>query len=103
MKYLSLLLVLLVGCISQKNGLEQYQTEGYIFDQQHVIYGQDTIARLSSFELAYDNGKLVYEVTFIILKLDYNDRAGDIIKVMHERKPDWDIEVQIDYSQYLKN
>lgn len=75
----------------------KYNPEKFMFANKFVFYEGDTIARLMSVELAYDDGKIVSEATFRLHTPNSYDAAIALIKAMHALKPNWEIEVQIDY------
>lgn len=102
-----LLTVFTVGCVMQgEMALKSYTTKDYHLDGIFVTKGNDgvgydTLARMTAFEIAYDNGIIVYEATFKLLDND-TKHAGNIIKTVHESKPDWDVEVELDYENFFK-
>jgi hypothetical protein len=53
------------------------------------------IARLSTIEYAWDNKKLVREMTYTIIDENYNHLAINIIKFSLNKSPEWEIEVEI--------
>ena len=97
MKFLRLVILLsfimLMGCKTQ----DVFKDVANIltYKNEKFYHGDDVVAELSSIELAYDNGKLVYEATFILTDAGENDHALEILKIMHEIKPEWDVEVEL--------
>lgn len=88
---------LLVGC-----GVSKYQrafknidTYGLTYDGTDVYCDGVRCAELSAVEIAYDDGKIVTEATFVLVDSKYNDRALSIIKFVRDRKPDYEVEVEI--------
>jgi len=102
MKFLLPLFLLVLFSCSTTKALKNYTSEGYNMSGLYIIYNEtDTVARLTSMELSLDDGKLVHEVTFTLIGNDMNHKAGDIIKTVHEKKPEWEIEVEVDYSHFI--
>ena len=64
-----------------------------------IYFKGEKAAELKAIELSYDDGKLVYEATFVLTSSKYNDYAIEIIKVARKQKAmkDWDIEVELQY------
>ena len=85
--------ILLMGCKTQ----DVFKDAGNIltYKNEKFYHGNDVVAELSSVELAYDNKKLVHEVTFILTDAGENDHALEILKIMHQIKPEWDVEVEL--------
>ena len=54
-------------------------------------------AELGAIEIAYDNGKLVKEATFVLTSSKYNEIAISIIKFVteHKQSEDWEVEVEL--------
>ena len=75
----------------------KYDPDKFVFANRIVFYEGDTIAHLVSIELAYDDNRIVSEVTFRLHNRNSYEAAIGLIKSMHARKPNWDVEVQIDY------
>ena len=46
--------------------------------------------------MAYDNRKLVTEVTFKLTSAEYNHLAYGIIKLITDKNPKWEVEVEVD-------
>lgn len=93
-----ILTLLIIGCSS--NGvkvLEGYSTDGLTYENTSVYYNGKLAATLGSVEIAYDDGKLIREATFILTSSEFNDIAVNIIKLIQEKKedPDWEIEVEL--------
>lgn len=95
MKKLQLLLiaVILVGCKTQ----DVFKDVPNILEYKNEMFyhGDDVVAKLSSVELAYDDGRLVHEATFVLTDAGQNDHAMEILKKMHNIKPEWDVEVEL--------
>ena len=73
MKNLILLVLVLitVGC----SPLANISTQGLTYDGTDVYYNGELCAKFSAIELAYDNGKIVREATFLIVSSDYNEQV----------------------------
>ena len=77
-------------------GLRNVSSEGLTYKNGSVYHNEIAIAKLSGVEIAYDNRKLVREVTFKLNSSEYNHFAYGIIKLITERNPKWEVEVEID-------
>ena len=86
-----LLLISLASCSELRN----ISTEGLTYENGNVYHGGDLIAKLSGVELAYDNRKLVTEVTFTLTSPNYNHLTYSIIKLISDKHPKWEVEVEI--------
>ena len=88
-------IILLMGCKTQ----DVFKDAGNIltYKNEKFYHEDEVVAKLSSIELAYDNKKLVYEVTFILTDAGKNEYALEILKTMHELKPEWDVEVELKF------
>ena len=88
----------ILGCSPNSvNILDGYSTEGLTYENASVYYNGKLAATLSSVEVAYDDGKLIREATFVLTSTEFNDIAINIIKLVQEMKedPDWEIEVEL--------
>lgn len=104
MKKLLSILALSIGVIacSSNRGMDRvnsYNTDGMELTGKYITYQGDTIATMVAFEAAYDNGGLVHEVTFVLDDVKNYSQAYTIIKYIHEHKPEWDVEVQVEYVE----
>jgi hypothetical protein len=79
------------------NVLEGHSTEGLTHENTSVYYIGKLAATLGSFEVAYDEGKIVREATFVLTFSEFNDIALNIIRRIQESKDDpaWEIEVDL--------
>jgi hypothetical protein len=91
--YLLVSLFLLTACKTQD--VFKDATDILTYKNEMFYHGDEVVAKLSSIELAYDNGELVHEVTFVLTDAGQNDHALEILKTMHELKPEWDVEVEL--------
>ena len=87
-----LALVLLTSC----SELRHVSSDGLKYDNGNIYYKGDVIAKLSGVEVAYDNRKLVTEVTFKLTSPEYNHMAYGIIKLITNKNPKWEVEVEVD-------
>jgi len=85
------LFLLTVGC----SPLANISTQGLTYDGTDVYYNGELCAKFSAIELAYDNGKIVREATFLIVSSDYNEQALAIIKLVSSKNPKLEVEVQL--------
>jgi len=77
------------------NPLRDIDTYGLTYDGTDVYCDGVRCAELSAVEIAYDNGKIVTEATFVLVDAKYNDRALSIIKFVRDRKPGYEVEVEL--------
>lgn len=72
-------------------------TEGLTYNGTDIFYEGAHVASLSAVEVAYDDGKVVHEATFVLTSADYNKIALSIIKFIQEKKADenWEVEVEL--------
>lgn len=85
------LFLLTLGC----SPLANISTQGLTYDGTDVYYNGELCAKFSAIELAYDNGKIVREATFLIVSSDYNEQALAIIKLVSSKNPKLEVEVQL--------
>jgi hypothetical protein len=93
-----LILSLVVGIITTScaiNPLKGVDTYGLTYDGTNVYYNNELCAELSALEIAYDDGKIVKEATFVLVDSKYNDRALSIIKLVKEKRPSLEVEVEL--------
>jgi len=87
-----LALVLLTSC----SELRHVSSDGLKYENGNIYYKGDVIAKLSGVEVSYDNRKLVTEVTFKLTSSEYNHLAYGIIKLITDKNPKWEVEVEVD-------
>ena len=95
-----LLLSLVVGIITTScavHPLKYVTTNGLTYDGTDVYYMGELCAQLSAIEVAYDDGKIVTEATFVLTNSEYNDMALSIIKLVQEKRPSIEVEVELKY------
>lgn len=90
---ISFFLMFLTSCAV--NPLRNIDTYGLTYDGTDVYCDGVRCAELSAVEIAYDNGKIVTEATFVLVDAKYNDRALSIIKFVRDRKPGYEVEVEL--------
>jgi hypothetical protein len=77
------------------NPLKNINTDGLTYDGTNVYYNGELCATLSAMEVAYDNGKVVREATFVLTSSKFNDKALNIIKFVQEKRPSIEVEVEL--------
>ena len=94
MKYILLAsLVFLSSCAI--NPLRNISTDGFSYEGTDIYYKGELCAQLGALEVAYDDGKLVREVTYIVTNEKFNEVAIGILKYIRDRKPTWEVEVEL--------
>jgi len=94
----NLILSLVVGIIATScsiNPLSGVDTYGLTYDGTNVYFQEELCAELSALEIAYDDGKIVKEATFVLVDSKYNDQALSIIKLVKEKRPSLEVEVEL--------
>ena len=89
-----LALVSLTSC----SELRHVSSDGLTYENGNIYHKGDIIAKLSGVEVAYDNRKLVTEATFKLTSSEYNHFAYGIIKLVTNKNPKWEVEVEIEPS-----
>jgi hypothetical protein len=74
-------------------------TEGFTHEGQNIYYHGELVAELSAVEVAYDDGKIVREVTFLVTDAKYNELAIPIIAFMREHNSETEVEVELRMKQ----
>jgi len=87
-----LALVTLASC----SELRHVTSDGLTYENGNIYHNGDVIAKLSGVEVAYDNRKLVTEATFKLTSSNYNHFAYGIIKLVTDKNPKWEVEVEIE-------
>lgn len=85
-----------IFAITSCSELRHISSEGLTYENGNVYYKNVVVAKLSGVEVAYDNRKLVTEATFKLTSSEYNYLAYKIIKLVTERNPRWEVEVEIE-------
>ena len=70
-------------------------TQGLTYDKTDIYYNGELCAKFSTIELAYDNKKILREVTFLIVSPKFNDQALPILKLVTLKNPNIEVEVQL--------
>jgi hypothetical protein len=93
MKKLITLLALVT--LSSCSELRHISSDGLTYENGNIYHKGIVIAKLSGVEVAYDNRKLVTEATFTLTSSEHNHLAYGIIKLVTQRNPKWEVEVEI--------
>jgi hypothetical protein len=93
MKKLIMLFVLV--SLTSCSELRHVSSDGLTYENGNVYHKGNLVAKLSGVEVAYDNRKLVTEATFTLTSAEYNHLAYGIIKLITNRNPKWEVEVEI--------
>lgn len=96
MKKLFFLLTLIT--LSSCNVLKEFDTSGFSIDGNTVSYNNVPMAELVGLEFAYDDRKLVKELTFKVLDGSNVDKINNLIAFLHEKHPNYEIEVEIPFE-----
>jgi hypothetical protein len=92
-KLITLLALVTLSSCSQ---LRHVSSDGLTYENGNIYHNGNVIAKLSGVEVAYDNRKLVTEATFKLTSSDYNHFAYGIIKLITDKNPKWEVEVEIE-------
>lgn len=96
MKKLTILIVfaiLIIGCAVDP--LKNISTSGLTYSGDSVFYNGELCAELSAIEIAYDDGKIVREATFVLTDSKYNELALPIIALVKTKQPSLEVEVEL--------
>ena len=97
--FVTILGIIVTSCgVSNKNLLKNVSTEGLSYQGTDIYYQGELCAQMGALEVAYDDGKVVREVTYIVTDEKFNDHAMAILKYIRERKPSWEVEVELKKS-----
>ena len=77
------------------NPLKHIDTTGLTYDGTDIYYNGELCATLSAIEVAYDDGKIVREATFVLTSSEYNPIALKIIKLVTKTRPELEVEVEL--------
>ncbi len=99
MKSLIILSTLLTGCSVVKN----INTSGFHSKENVIFYEADTVATLNAVEYSIDNNKYVKEMTFKLVNMNHADKVQNLLYFIHERHPDWEIEIDYPISNFKLN
>ncbi len=90
--YLLLLSSALVSCSALRN----LDTTGFSIIDNTVYFNNVPTAQLEGVELSLDNNKLVREMTFSLMEGSDMGIVTNMIAFLHEKHPDYEIEVEVD-------
>jgi hypothetical protein len=90
------LVLFLCSCSVFRN----FDTTGYSTEGNTVLYNGVPMAKLVGVEFAYDDKKLVKELTFTLLDGDYNDKIVNLLAYLNDRYAEYEIEVEIPIEKY---
>jgi hypothetical protein len=90
--------ILLLSSCAVNNPLQNISTEGFSYEGTDIYYKGELCAQMGALEVAYDDGKLVREVTYIVTDEKFDEVAIGILKYIRERKPSWEVEVELKKS-----
>jgi hypothetical protein len=88
--------IIAVSCSVTRN----ISTEGFSIEGNMVSYKGVPMAQLVGVEFALDDGKFVRELTFKLKEGSENSVINNLIVFLHEKHPDYEIEVEIDVEHY---
>jgi hypothetical protein len=77
------------------NPLVNVSTEDFSYQGTDIYYKGELCAQMGALEVAYDDGKVVREVTYIVTDEKFNEVAMGILKYVRERRPSWEVEVEL--------
>jgi len=92
-KIILILSLALTSCAS--NPLKSISTNGLTYNSTSIYYNGELCATLSAIEVAYDDGKIVKEATFVLTSSKFNELALPIIKLVQQKKPHMEVEVEL--------
>lgn len=75
--------------------LANISTEDFSYQGTDIYYKGELCAQMGALEVAYDDGKVVREVTYIVTDEKFNEVAMGILKYVRERRPSWEVEVEL--------
>jgi hypothetical protein len=90
--------LIVLGCAS--NPLRNISTAKFSFIGTDIYYDGKLMAVMSNVEFAYDDGKIVKEVTYRLVNDEHNEHVLGLIKYFRLRHPSWEIEVDVPYKSF---
>ena len=75
--------------------LVNVSTEDFSYQGTDIYYKGELCAQMGALEVAYDDGKVVREVTYIVTDEKFNEVVMGILKYVRERRPSWEVEVEL--------
>jgi len=97
-----LLFLISIIALTSCNVLKEFDTTGFTIQGNTVSYNNVPMAELEGLEFAYDNRKLVKELTFKVLETADNNKINNLIAFLHEKHPEYEIEVEIPFEHIEK-
>jgi hypothetical protein len=95
-----LLFIALTIALTSCSVFRNFDTTGYTTEGNTVFYNGVPMAKLVGVEFAYDDKKLVKELTFTLLEGDYNDKIVNLLAYLNDRYAEYEIEVEIPIEKY---
>jgi hypothetical protein len=95
MKYFVISGLLFLSSCAVNNPLQNISTEGFTYQGTDIYYKGELCAQMGALEVAYDDGKVVREVTYVVTDEKFNEIAMGILKYVREKKPSWEVEVEL--------
>jgi hypothetical protein len=89
-------LVILTTTLVSCSTLRNLDTTGFSITDNTVYYNEVPTAQLEGVELSLDNNKLVREMTFSLMEGSDMGIVTNMIAFLHEKHPDYEIEVEVD-------
>ena len=95
-----LLFIALAIALTSCSVFRNFDTTGYTTEGNTVFYNGVPMAKLVGVEFAYDDKKLVKELTFTLLEGDFNDKIVNLLAYLNDRYAEYEIEVEIPIEKY---
>jgi hypothetical protein len=95
-----LLYVAVFALLASCSIMKKYPTNGFSIEGNIVSYKNTPMAELIGLEFALDDNKFVRELTFKVLPGSDNSVINNLIVFLHEKHPDYEIEVNIEIENY---
>ena len=75
--------------------LVNVSTKDFSYQGTDIYYKGELCAQMVALEVAYDNNKIVREATYIVTDEKFNEVAIGILRYVRDRRPSWEVEVEI--------
>jgi hypothetical protein len=95
-----LLFVAVFALLASCTVMKKYPTDGFSIEGNIVSYKNAPMAELIGIEFALDDNKFVRELTFKVLPGSDNSVINNLIVFLHQKHPDYEIEVNIEIEHY---
>jgi hypothetical protein len=95
-----LLYVAVFALLASCSIMKKYPTDGFSIEGNIVSYKNTPMAELIGLEFALDDNKFVRELTFKVLPGSDPRVINNLIVFLHEKHPDYEIEVNIEIENY---